>query len=105
MRGETYERFKNQPPLDTFRTSIGFHISPPHFVSLVKKRLDLSLEYLTSQTEDRLAYALPNGMRISYPNTRIGEFLKVLYLDIFHYKKNVRSPFGVCNNIKNEGSQ
>jgi hypothetical protein len=89
MRGETYERFKNQPPLDTFRTSIGFHISPPHFVNLVKKRLDLSLEYLTSQTDDRLVYALPNGMRISYPNTRIGEFLKVLYLDIFHYKKNV----------------
>jgi hypothetical protein len=29
MRDETYERYKNQPPLDTFRTAITFHISPP----------------------------------------------------------------------------
>src|SRR4029077_16423476 len=29
MRDETYERYKDQPPLDTFRTGIIFHISPP----------------------------------------------------------------------------
>jgi hypothetical protein len=89
LRDETYERFKNQPPLDTFRTGIGFHISPPRFIHVVKRRLDLSLEFLVAQTEDRLVYTLPNGMRLSYPNTRVGEFLKVLYIDIFHNKKNI----------------
>jgi hypothetical protein len=89
LRDETYERFKNQPPLDTFRTGIGFHISPPRFIDVVKRRLDLSLEYLISQTEDRLSYELPNGIRISYPNTRVGEFLKGLYVDIFHNRKNI----------------
>jgi hypothetical protein len=89
LRDETYERFKNQPPLDTFRSGIGFHISPPRFIHVVKRRLDLSLEFLVAQTEDRLEYTLPNGMRLSYPNTRVGEFLKVLYIDIFHNKKNI----------------
>jgi hypothetical protein len=89
LRDETYERFKNQPPLDTFRTGIGFHISPPRFIDVVKRRLDLSLEFLVTQTEDRLSYTLPNGIRISYPNTRAGEFLKTLYIDIFHNRKNV----------------
>jgi Type I restriction enzyme R protein N terminus (HSDR_N) len=89
LRDETYERFKNQPPLDTFRTGIGFHISPPRFIHVVKRRPDLSLDFLVAQTEDRLEYTLPNGMRLSYPNTRVGEFLKVLYIDIFHNKKNI----------------
>jgi len=29
MRDETYERYKNRPPLDTFRSGITFHIAPP----------------------------------------------------------------------------
>jgi hypothetical protein len=89
LRDETYERFKNQPPLDTFRTGIGFHISPPRFIDVVKRRLELSLEFLVTQTDDRLSYTLPNGIRISYPNTRVGEFLKALYIDIFHNRKNI----------------
>ena len=28
MRDETYERYKNRPPLDTFRSNIAFHIAP-----------------------------------------------------------------------------
>ncbi len=31
MRDETYERFKDKPPLDTYRTGVVFHISPPSF--------------------------------------------------------------------------
>ena len=31
MRDETYERFKNKPPLDTFKSGIVFHIKPPRF--------------------------------------------------------------------------
>jgi hypothetical protein len=32
MRDETYERYKNRPPLDTYRSSIAFHIAPPRFI-------------------------------------------------------------------------
>src|SRR4051812_26182817 len=46
MRDETYERYKNKPPLDTYRTNIAFHITPPRFVDVVKKRLELSMGYL-----------------------------------------------------------
>ena len=44
MRDQTYERFKNQKPLDTYRTGIAFHITPPRFIDVVKKRLDLSIQ-------------------------------------------------------------
>ena len=32
MRDETYERFKDKPPLDTYRSGVVFHISPPRFL-------------------------------------------------------------------------
>jgi hypothetical protein len=72
MRDETYERFKDRPPLDTFRSGVTFHISPPRFLDVVKRRLELSLDYLTNHTEDRLEYTLGSGARISYPNSMLG---------------------------------
>lgn len=56
MRDETYERYKNKPPLDTFRTGITFHISPPRFTDVVKRRLELSCEYLAAHAEKTHTY-------------------------------------------------
>jgi hypothetical protein len=89
MRDETYERFKGQPPLDTFRTGVTFHIAPPRFLDVVKRRLELSLGYLARHTEERMEYVLNNGARIVYPNSMLGEFLKGIYLEIFERRHNI----------------
>jgi hypothetical protein len=89
MRDETYERFKDKPPLDTFRTGVVFHIAPPRFLDVVKRRLELSLDYLAQHTPQTLEYSLSNGMRIRYPNTMLGEFLKSIYLELFDRKQNI----------------
>jgi len=89
MRDETYERFKDKPPLDTYRSGVVFHISPPRFLDVVKRRLELSLDYLSRNTPDRLEYHLSGGARITYPNSMLGEFLKSIYLELFDRKHNV----------------
>ena len=89
MRDETYERFKGKPPLDTFRTGVVFHITPPRFVDVVKRRLELSLDYLSRNTEDRLSFMLSSGANIFYPKSMLGEFLKGIYLELFERKRNV----------------
>ena len=89
MRDETYERFKNSPPLDTFRSGVVFHISPPRFLDVVKRRLELSLEYLSRNSPDTLEYHLNSGMRIRYPNSMLGQFLKSIYLELFDRRHNV----------------
>jgi hypothetical protein len=89
MRDETYERYKDRPPLDTFRTGITFHITPPRFVDVVKRRLELSLEYIAANTENWQSYAIESGMRISYPASRLETFLRHLYTDIFDRKRNI----------------
>jgi hypothetical protein len=89
MRDETYERFKDKPPLDTYRSGITFHIAPPRFIDVVKRRLELSLEYLTSEAADVQRYTLESGMRISYPKSALGQFLGHLYLELFERRHNI----------------
>ena len=89
MRDETYERYKNLPPLDTFRTGITFHISPPRFLDVVKKRLELAIEYLESEAKDQQAYTIESGVRISYHKSHIQSFLHGLYMELFDRKRNI----------------
>jgi hypothetical protein len=89
MRDETYERYKDRPPLDTFRTGITFHITPPRFVDVVKRRLELSLEYLQNSIGDKQSYATETGWRITYPTATLENFLRRLYTDIFDRRRNI----------------
>lgn len=89
MRDETYERFKNRPPLDTFRSGIAFHISPPRFVDVVKRRLELGIEYLVNHAPETQEYILDNGARVLLPTGELGDFLKSLYLYLFGRRNNV----------------
>lgn len=89
MRDVTFELHKNEPPLDTYRTGTIFHISPPRFIDVVKRRLELSLEYLSAEAPDTVSYVLPSGMTISYPKTRAGEYLNKIYEEVFQKPRNV----------------
>lgn len=90
MRDETYERYKDRPPLDTFRTGVVFHISPPRFVDVVKRRLELSIEYLAQDQDggDR-TYEIESGMHIRYSISDLEEFLRRLYEALFDRSRNI----------------
>jgi hypothetical protein len=81
--------FKDKPPLDTHRASIVFHITPPRFIDVVKKRLELSMEFLAQHAEDRQSYTVESGLRVAYPKSELGSFLNRLYLDVFDRKRNL----------------
>ena len=89
LRDETYERFKNSKPLDTFRSGVVFHITPPRFLDVVKRRLELSLEYLARNSPDTLEYHLSTGIRIRYPNSMLGKFMRSIYLELFERRNNL----------------
>ena len=83
LRDETYEQYKSEPPLDTVINSMHFIITPPRFADVIRKRLELLISFLASATTEVLSYSLPSGITITYPKTNLGEYLKLLYLDIF----------------------
>lgn len=89
MRDSTFEAFKNEPPLDTYRTGQIFHISPPRFVDVVKRRLELSLEYLAAQAPEQVTFKTRSGVTIKYPKSRSGDFLSGIYHELFDSRSNV----------------
>ncbi len=89
MRDATFEAYKNEPPLDTYRTGQIFHISPPRFVDVVKRRLELSLEYLASQAPEQMTFQTSAGATFKYPKSRAGEYLSGIYHELFDSRGNL----------------
>jgi hypothetical protein len=89
MRDETYERYKDRPPLDTYRTGVIFHITPPRFIDVVKRRLELSIEYLSKEDERDRRYEIESGMRIRYSTQDLQSFLRRLYDELFNRRRNI----------------
>ncbi len=89
MRDVTFEAHKNERPLDTYKTGQVFHISPPKFIDVVKRRLELSQLELSQHAPETIRYQTPSGLNISYPKTRAGEFLQQIYLELFSKPTNM----------------
>src|SRR6185295_7936876 len=88
MRDETYERFKDEKPLDTYRTAIRFYIRPPRFVDVIKKRVWLAQDYINEILPKKLSYRTPDGKTIIYEREDLSTFLNTLYQEIFHKQRN-----------------
>lgn len=89
MRDTTFEAHKNNPPLDTYKTGQIFHISPPRFIDVVKRRLELSLSQLAAEAPETIRYRTPSGINISYSREKAGVFLNSVYLELFQRPTNV----------------
>jgi hypothetical protein len=89
LRDETFDAFRNQPPLDAFLKPFAFRITAPRFVNVVKKRLQLAIEYLGTKTNAKLTYELKNGMKIEYPATSLGKYLLALYVSVFDQTRKI----------------
>src|SRR6185295_7682331 len=61
----------------------------PRFVDVVKRRLELGIEYLANAEEQDRYYELESGLRIRYSNTDLADFLKRLYAAIFDRRRNI----------------
>lgn len=83
LRDETYDAYKGEPPLDAYLNPFAFRIITPRFIDVVKRRLELMLNYLSLNTPDLLQYTLPNGAVVSYPSTELGKYIFSLYLSVF----------------------
>lgn len=90
LRDETYDAYKSKPPLDAFLNPFTFRITSPRFINVVKKRLELAIEFLNGKTAKRLSYKLPNGTTIEYPASNLGQYLLAIYLALFNQRRQVR---------------
>jgi hypothetical protein len=82
LRDVTFERFKSEPPLDTFAQLNNFYIRPPRFSLVLQKRLNLAitvgLEHLIE-----IEQSSNSGIRFRYNKTQLAQFLENVYAALF----------------------
>lgn len=82
LRDVTFERFKDQPPLDAFAQISNFYIRPPRFALVLQKRLQLAIGVGLKDLEE-VEQATATGIRFRYSKEQLGSFLQTVYDALF----------------------
>src|SRR5262249_13324467 len=85
MRDTTYLAHRDEKPLDAFKDAVNFYVRAPRFSLMIKKRLEIVLEHVQSDSELGLTqrFHLEAGARLTYASNRLGHFLLGIYLALF----------------------
>ncbi|SFN45012.1 Type I restriction enzyme R protein N terminus (HSDR_N) [Nitrosospira briensis] len=90
LREETYDNYRDRPPLDTALKDLVFRIEPPLFQNVLHKRIQLALKHLALEGNRQLTYELPNGFRVEYGSNEISYYLTSIVKSIFEHDKYIR---------------
>lgn len=90
LREETYDNYRDRPPLDTSLKDLVFRIEPPLFQNVLHKRIQLALTRLSEHSSKRLSYELPNGFRVEYGSDEISFYLTSIVRSIFEHDRFIR---------------
>ena len=82
LRDVTFERFKNEPPLDAFAQISNFYIRPPRFALVLQKRLKLAIDVGLKDLEI-VEQSSSSGIRFRYSKEQLGTFLQLVYDALF----------------------
>jgi hypothetical protein len=82
LRDVTFERFKDQPPLDAFAQISNFYIRPPRFALVLQKRLRLAIEVGLKEVV-KVEQTASSGIRFRYSKDQLGVFLQTVYDALF----------------------
>lgn len=90
LREETYDNYRDRPPLDTAMKDLVFRIEPPLFQNVLVSRVQLALNELTKGSEKTYRYELPNGFHVEYASTDQAFYLTSILSSIFEHDRYIR---------------
>jgi energy-coupling factor transporter ATP-binding protein EcfA2 len=90
IREETYDNYRDVPPLDTALKDLVFRIEPPVFQQALIKRIQIALDEIANKSERNRTYELSNGFKIKYNETERSYYLASLVGSIFEYDSYAR---------------
>lgn len=79
MRDNTYDLYRDEPPLDTVVKDLVFRIDPPDLLKVIQARLDYIIR-ITNQTDS--VYVLQNGFTVPIKKSELIEYFKCIMLAI-----------------------
>jgi hypothetical protein len=90
LREETYDNYRNRPPLDTALKDLVFRIEPPLFQAVLVRRVQLALSKIRQEGARVLRYELPNGFHVEYPAADQAFYLTSIVSSIFEHDRYIR---------------
>jgi len=92
LRDVTFDRHRNEPPLDTAIKGLIFRIEPPPFIEVLQERVRLALREMeaTASSAPKLSYVLPNGIHVSYPASDQALYLASILRSLYAHDRFVR---------------
>lgn len=90
IREETYDNYRDVPPLDTALKDLVFRIEPPVFQQALVKRVQIALDEIASKAEKNRTYELSNGFKIRYAESERSYYMASLVGSIFEYDSYAR---------------
>jgi S1 RNA binding domain/Type I restriction enzyme R protein N terminus (HSDR_N) len=90
LREETYDNYRDRPPLDTALKDLVFRIEPPLFQNVLVTRVQLALNEISKSASKTLRYELPNGFHVEYPAADQAYYLTSILSSIFEHDRYIR---------------
>jgi hypothetical protein len=82
IRDITYDRYRNEPPLDTVIKDLVFRIDPPRLEKVIYMRLNYALRQINDQ-HTKFTYNLPNGIKVECSRDEIAIYLQSIVSSLF----------------------
>ncbi|MDN0122133.1 S1 RNA-binding domain-containing protein [Yersinia aleksiciae] len=91
LREETYDNYRDRPPLDTALKDMVFRIEPPLFKDVLHSRVQLVLKQMMKPNgNNNLKYTLPNGISVDYGRDERSYYLTSIVNSIFVHDAQIR---------------
>lgn len=90
LRDETYDNHRDQPPLDTALKDLVFRIEPPLFQQVLMSRVQLALQKLSGNRNEKLSFQLQNGFTVAYARSDQAFYLASIVRSLFEHDRFVR---------------
>ena len=90
LREETYDNYRDKPPLDTALKDLVFRIEPPLFHQVLVSRVQIALNEINKTGDKTFRYELPNGFHVEYPQTDKAYYLTSIVHAIFEHDRQIR---------------
>jgi S1 RNA binding domain/Type I restriction enzyme R protein N terminus (HSDR_N) len=90
LREETYDNYRDKPPLDTALKDLVFRIEPPLFHQVLVSRVQMALNELKKSGDKTFRYELPNGFHVEYIQSDKAFYLTAILHAIFEHDRQIR---------------
>ncbi|HEU0163127.1 MAG TPA: S1 RNA-binding domain-containing protein [Rhizomicrobium sp.] len=91
LREETYDNYRDKPPLDTALKDLVFRIEAPLFYNVLVSRVQLAMNDIGTIQPKTYRYELPNGFHVEYASADQAHYLASIIRSIFEHDRHVRS--------------